>query len=242
MTTLSKVFAVVTTFAALAFMAFAAVTVVAGPNWRTIAEDDAIEDYSYYQYSQSEGESPTWSATRIGAAPATPQTIPSSPALPKVVVAVRKNIANEQRTKIDELQKQVDPLKREIEHARALKELHAKGIELREEELEQEAVALNKAIYDSADQAIQKSIETQKTRRKGEKRRNDVFRIRNQLEEIRTQTYGVTEQQKLLRDRLVRVNGDINRLKDRIRQLEANGVTAGGAKAGAETADGAKAE
>lgn len=226
MTKISKILAIITVAASVAFLGFVAVTVVGGPNWHAEAHDTSIEAYSHYTYQNSGGENPQWSATKL--AINTPQEQPvsgsTSPNLAQTVVAVRQQIKQEQTERIEQLETELDPYDELIAQTRAGQEADLQAIAAREQELVAELNALTEQISDLSDQAIQKSQEAQKSQRITEKRRADVFRMRNQLEEIRTDRFRVAEQIDKLRDQVAQVDANIARLERR-RQLLQNGGT-----------------
>ena len=88
MTLISKILLVLVLFASIAFMGFAAVSAVGGPNWSK--EKDALTDYVFEYQS---GENPTWSVkTRRGQ-----EQLSSSPVLAKVIVVAQKHKIKEKR-------------------------------------------------------------------------------------------------------------------------------------------------
>ena len=105
MTFLSKILLVLVFFASIAFMGFAAVSAVGGPNWSK--EKDALTDYVFEHQA---GENPIWSVkTRRGG-----EQLTTSPVLAKVIVAAQKHKLQQQNEKLDEVTKTIEPLKTSI--------------------------------------------------------------------------------------------------------------------------------
>ncbi len=216
MTKFSKVFAVFVTLASLTFMGFAVATVVGGPNYQA----EQVEQLPDYVFELTPGEKPTWAVkTRRSA-----ETVPASPAtLPGVIVAARKHLDGRLQEEIERLDPQIKVLEGadgKIAEAKKLIEVDRKGLEKREKELNSELAALRATIKDVADQCIKKSQESQAVRAEAARRREDVFRLLNQLEEIRTDHYRAVEQARKLKELLVRVRGSIDRSQHRFVQLQ----------------------
>jgi dGTP triphosphohydrolase len=92
------------------------------------------------------------------------------------------------------------------------------------DQLASELATLNQQIDDAAKQNIAKVEKTQNTLRTNEARREEVYRLLAQLDEIRTDRFQINEQQKRLRDLLIRKQGVVSRLKRRQVQLVRSGA------------------
>ena len=108
-----------------------------------------------------------------------------------------------------------------------------KGMRTRETELVAEFKALQAKITAITKKIVTTTLESRTTRAEANDRREDVFRLQNQIEEIRTDRYRAIEQQKKLRDLLVRLRGSIARAQRRENQIKNllkpyNGETPGG--------------
>ena len=92
------------------------------------------------------------------------------------------------------------------------------------DELARELAALNKSIDDASKQNITTVEKTQSTLRRNENRREEVYRLLSQLDEIRTDLFQINEQTKRLQDLLIRKRGVVSRLKRRQVQLVTSGA------------------
>ena len=92
------------------------------------------------------------------------------------------------------------------------------------DELAQELATLNQQIDGISKKNIAKVEKTQGTLRKNEARREEVYRLLAQFDEIQTDLFQINEQQKRLRDLLTRKRGIVNRLKRRQVQLVRSGA------------------
>lgn len=218
MTKYSKILAVFVLFASLAFMGFAAVNSVGGPNWRAQAEQETD-----YIFEYSGGDNPTWSVKpRRGAEPT---NLKSSPVLAEVLIAARKHKIQQQRAELDRIAKQIPQAEARIKQARELIAIDLQAMARREAQL----AAHVKRLNDEADriglEAVAKANEAQQVRQQAELRRADVFRLKEQLDQAQTDYFQVVEQRRQLEDLLIRTNGVLARLQRRKDQLLDSGAT-----------------
>ena len=83
---------------------------------------------------------------------------------------------------------------------------------------------MNEEVTQVAQDVFRTSQEAQRIREEGERRRDDVFRLRLELEEIQTDHARALKQQEKLRESLITVRGQIERMERRKAQLvEASG-------------------
>jgi hypothetical protein len=218
MTTFGKIFTVFVTFASLSFLGFAAVSTIGGPNFQA-EHVERLPDYVFKKSVSPEGKT-TWAVeTRRSA-----ESVQSSPpTLPAAIVAARKDFDTKLQKEIEELDRQIKVLEGEngrIAEAKRLIELDLKGLEKRAQELQSELDAMRADIKAESDKGIQKSQDSYAVRKEAERRREDVFRLLNHLEEIRTDHYRAVEQARKLEDLLVRIRGSIGRSERRLKQLK----------------------
>lgn len=212
MTKFSKILVVLVTFGSLAFMGAAAVTALVGPNWHAEAEKE-----TGYVFEKKEGETPTWTVkSRL-----TGEELKTSRLLAETVIAARKDRISKQQERLEQLDKRIPAVEKALKEARAVQQTDTKGMQQREIQLAQQLAALNQQIDELTNLGIAKADEAQAIRVEAEKRREDVFRLRNQLDEIRSDTFRIAEQKKQLEDQLVRLNGILSRLDRRQQQLKA---------------------
>lgn len=211
MTLISKILLVLVLFASIAFMGFAAVSAVGGPNWSK--EKDALTDYVFEYQS---GENPTWSVkTRRGG-----EQLSSSPVLPKVIVAAQKHKLQQQNEKLDKVSKTIDPLSKSIQNWKLINKVDKAAMDDRATELGQKIVQLDQQIDQLANEGIKLGQQTLEVNQEASERRADVFRLRDQIDEIRNERFLAEQQQKTLRDYIDRIQGKVQRLQRQKESLE----------------------
>ncbi|WP_417390259.1 hypothetical protein [Gimesia sp.] len=211
MTLLSKILLVLVFFASIAFMGFAAVSAVGGPNWSQ--EKDALTDY-VFEYQA--GENPIWSVkTRRGG-----EQLTTSPVLAKVIVAAQKHKLQQQNEKLDEVTKTIEPLKTSIKRWELINKVDRTAMKDKATELKQKIVQLDQQIIQLANEGIKIGQQTLEVNQEASERRADIFRLRDQIDEIRNERFLAEQQQKTLRDYIDRIQGKVQRLQRQKESLE----------------------
>lgn len=204
MTRLSKILLVLVLSASIAFMGFAAVSAVGGPNW-----EREKEDLTDYLFEFQPGENPTWTVkTRRGG-----EQISTSPVLAKVIVAAQKHQIQQQNEQLDQVSKTIPPLEKAIDNWKQINQVDRQAMATKAEELKQRIAALDTEITRLANEGIKISQQTLEVNQEAAERRSDVFRLQDQIDEIRNETYLAQEQQKSLRDYIARIEGKVQRLQ-----------------------------
>ncbi|WP_417379379.1 hypothetical protein [Gimesia sp.] len=211
MTLLSKILLVLVLFASIAFMGFAAVSAVGGPNWSK--EKDALTDYVFEHQT---GENPTWSVkTRRGG-----EQLSTSPVLAKVIVAAQKHKLQQQNEKLDKVTKTIEPLKKTIKNWELINQVDRTAMKDKAAELKQKMVQVDQQVNQLANEGIKIGQQTLEVNQEASERRADVFRLRDQIDEIRNERFLANQQQKTLRDYIDRIQGKIQRLQRQKVSLE----------------------
>lgn len=219
MTTFSKILALLTTAACIAFLGFVTVSLVAGPNWQ-----GEIHNFPEYVFEYTGGENPTWAAKRrdndqaVGGA---------SPVLPKKLVDVLNEIKREQQAQIALLDNG-DPATRtpgiqELDTyihdpntgIQALLRKDIAALNQYESRLEADLAQVRDAWVNSSREVTELVAEIEGIYLEAERRRGDIYRLENLVAEADTDAYRTIEHQKKLRDVWQRYQGVIGRLKER---------------------------
>jgi ABC-type amino acid transport substrate-binding protein len=217
MTKISKSLCVFVLVACLAFMGVAAVTSIGGANWH-IERDQLTGDYTF---ETTLGETTTYAVKSRQ----TDEQLTASPkSLAASVIAARKDLVEVQKKKIVALKTETTTFKTQHQMWTALTAADEAAMTDRCDQLASELATLNQQIDDAAKQNIAKVEKTQNTLRTNEARREEVYRLLAQLDEIRTDRFQINEQQKRLRDLLIRKQGVVSRLKRRQVQLVRSGA------------------
>jgi len=234
MTTISKTLAVFAAVAAVAFMGFAAVTVVGGPNWEAeMAASDIGEDYVFEKAVSADGKV-TWSAKVRRTQEAIPVSKPGVAA--SAVIAVRQKVANDQKSQLQRIEKLLPSLETGTKQAQTLMAADQVAMKKRLDEMTAELKSIQQQLDAASKKFVKKASETQSKQTEAANRREDVFRLQAEYNEIRTDRDRILRMTKELEKRLIRLNGDVARLERRNQQLMKAGATLPG-NAGATSAE-----
>lgn len=213
MTGLGKAFVVFIAASSIAFMTFAFMQFWwwgAFPNYEAKARE--LDDYSF---TYTPGESPTWTAETHRK-----EAIGTSPLLAKVLADAYTHKAGKIQEELTAVQARVPVLQEEItKYETAIKQDDA-GIAARQKAILKELSDLQQSIEEASTEGTAKTVEAEQTRQVAELRREDIFRLKEQLDEITTERQRVEELQKQVRDLIIRVKGNKLRLLKRNQQLK----------------------
>ena len=212
--TMSKCLTVFVAAASLAYLGIAAVSTAGGPNWEA-----KLNELPEYTFQQSQGETPIWSVkTRMSGEDV--RSRGDFRKLPTAIVAARGHWKARQQKRIDELQSVQRRDQAKLTEAKQLIEVDLQAIENRFSQMAAELVDLQREIAEKVDEGIRLAEATQVVQADTNKRREEVFRLQRELEEIRTDKFRVLALERKLRDRLVLLESNIDRLERRNRQLK----------------------
>lgn len=219
MTTISKILCVFVLTVSLGFLGVAAVTSVGGANWQ-VERDEVTGDYSF-ESTTSEATGTTYS---VKARRGDRQLVQGAKSLAAAVISARKDMVTQQNAQITKLQEETQAAETEMAAWQGTVSVDEAAMTARCDELAQELATLNQQIDGISKKNIAKVEKTQGTLRKNEARREEVYRLLAQFDEIQTDLFQINEQQKRLRDLLTRKRGIVNRLKRRQVQLVRSGA------------------
>lgn len=217
MTKLSKSLAVALFVGCLAFLGFAGVVVVGGPNWESEAEE--LSD-SYVFEQEGAGEETQWkvwtrAASRTGGPP-----LAQSKVLADVVLKAYKDQEQQQRDKLSQLSDDIPKAQQERDEARKLIEADVPALEAKIKQLSDELAQLQEQYNQVAQEVFRTAQSAETIRKEAERRRDDVYRQRLELAEIEADRQRAQRQEEKLRETLVSVRGQIQRLQQRQAQLQ----------------------
>lgn len=165
-----------------------------------------------------------------GSAPTGESLQRDSAVLAQVIIAARKDLKKEQDDEKERLRREIEGyeenerkvpgLQDKIKRAKAEIEADTRAMEKREKQLVDELQRIQKAISDVTESAQKQSVEANQLRNLATRRREDVFRLENQLKELQTDKFRAVEQRKKLDDLLIRLQSKVDRLKRRNKQLK----------------------
>lgn len=215
MNSLGKTLVVFVTATSLGFAAFALSLVSGGPNWKGEAESAEITDD--FVITTTPGEKPSYAVKtrRTGEAVGS-----STPLLAEAVVAARQRQLKDAKEQQTQLTQKIDQIKPVIAGIKALIPVDEAGVKVRSEAFEKQVAELNTAIQAATTDFTAKGGEIQQTRKTAQERREEGFRLKNQLELLRNDLFAAEKQQKSLEDELIRAEENLKRLERREKQLK----------------------
>lgn len=206
---ISRVLAVFITVASIAFATFAIMQVWwfdAFPNYNALANDFEEASFKF-----TPGENPTYAATLTR----TGENISSSPLLAKVLLDAYKKVTTDKNTELQAIQ---DPPMTADDYL-TLVEQDKVAVQKTYDLQHQELAQIQAFIAQKTAEAAEINNQTIAKRKEAELRRQDVFRQHEQLDELRVERKRLADLQELLRDMIMRVEGNLIRLQNRNQQL-----------------------
>jgi len=224
MTKFSKVLVVFIAAASIAFMAFAGAIGFAGPNWNSEADSSDLADYAF---TATEGEKTTYAVSYLHGPGGEPEQVKSgTPVLAEAIIAARQHMLQQHNDKIGRIDNVLQPLQDKIKETRQLTAVDQVALQKFDQALTARVQQLQTQVEDISKQFVSLSIETQQNRIAATQRREDVFRLTNQLEILRAEVFRIQEQQTLLRDALYRLEGKVDTASRTNQKLKTGGVKA----------------
>lgn len=213
MSAFAKVLAVFLTAASVCFFAFALLQFTYAsefPNWE--AKTKSLTDYVFEQSDEG-----TWSSKHRR----TSESAGQSPVLAKVVRDTLRKKSQEDQANLTQLQERNEQLTQQIAAQKAAMPVEVAAIKAAESELRANFnLNMNeKEVLQS--NTVAKVDESQSKRHEVERRRNDIFRLQEQLDEVRTDQVRISRIQEQLIDLIMRAEGELGLLLRRNQQLQA---------------------
>ena len=219
MTKLSKILCVFVVTSCLAFLGVATVLPLTGVNWdRERAE---LAGDFLFESTTSEADGKTWSVkTRRG----DKSLVSGAKSKAAVVLASRRHMVKEQTQKISDLKTRIPKVQQQVTYWTTTTTVDRKAIGDRNAKLAQDLAALNQTLDELTKSNILLGNDTFANLQLAKSRREEVHRLLDQFSEVQTDLYQINEQQKRLRDLLVRTRGVVDRLERRQTQLVKSGA------------------
>jgi SMC interacting uncharacterized protein involved in chromosome segregation len=210
MTKFAKCLVVFAVGASFAFLGFAWVSMMGGPNWG--AEAAALPGYEF-----TKGEDGKWKVTERATGQSV--TVKSPTVRAAAILAAREDLTKRREDEIKNLSGPTAAYKKKLDEAKQFNAADTKAMEARVKELNAQLEALNTQILALSSNIVKQSQNVQQVRDEAAKRRADVFRLTRELAEIKTDHFRSEELERKLRDQLVRLDGVIASLESRNKQL-----------------------
>jgi chromosome segregation ATPase len=212
MTKFGKCLVVFAVAASFAFLGFAWVSMMGGPNWD--AEAGALPGYAI----QKSGDK--WTVNeRVGGATVSVQRSTVEAA---AIIAARDDLQKKQEAEIKRLNQETKEFQTATAEIRKLTAADLKALEARVAELNKQLEGINSKILSLSNDVVKRSQEAQAVRTEATKRREDVFRLTRELHEIRADNFRADALQKRLHEQLIQLNGVELALQSRNKQLQSD--------------------
>jgi septal ring factor EnvC (AmiA/AmiB activator) len=215
MNSFGKILVVFVTASSLGFAAFTLSLVAGGPNWEGDAESEELTND--FVFTVTAGDRPSYSVkTRR-----TDQPVGSAtPVLAEAVVAARKKQIDDLKAEETTLNNNIARVKPMIDEMRSFIPPDRGGMTTRALFFDKILKQLSTDIQTVTDDIAKKAAAIQQLQKTAQERRDEAYRLKNQLELLRTDLSVLKEQQKILEDELVRVQENQLRLERREKQLK----------------------
>lgn len=215
MTRISKILAVFLAVGSLAFAGFAIATTFGGPDWQALLDDPM---FNGYKIARTGGEKPLWEATRAS----DEEKIGSSRRLPEVIVKVMDDILKRQSERTQQLGAEEQALRSRIQLLELSLAADIEALKAFDQAQRQRIADLRKQGDDVAARAISATADAQKLENIIATRREDILRLRQQVEELQTDSFRLEQIRKQLANELIQMQGLVNRAQARQRQLDSD--------------------
>jgi hypothetical protein len=219
MTRFSKVLAVFVFSASLAFMGFAMVTVLGGPNW-DLKVDALARDHSLsFEYR---GKESGWDVKDHRKQP--PEQVATGKSLPEVVVKAQRKLIDVRKAESEAIAKETEEVvKRQAREQPAIA-TDVAAFEKRFQVLIQQLKELHLQAIEESKKAVTKSEEAKAIRQVAALRRDELIQLRNQLDVLRTQKSTALKEQKRLEDLVNQAKAVLADVELRKELLESDGA------------------
>ncbi len=172
-----------------------------------------LEDYSF---EAQQGEKITWTVTpRIGES----STVASNESIFVAVTKARNHMKQRLQRESSEMNEALNGVKNQLALVTAQQQQDLEAMARRAEELEADVAAYESEVIAKSGEFQDLSVQGRVIRDETASRREDVARLRLELEELRTHLYELTELRRTLTDRLLRIRLDNQSLEVRESQI-----------------------
>ncbi|MEX0728245.1 MAG: hypothetical protein WD065_18390 [Planctomycetaceae bacterium] len=218
MANLGKVLVFATMVFSLVFMGTALAVYYGGPNWE--AQIENLPEYLFEKSPTIPGQRPTWTAVKNPTnAKDQQEQVNSGVVLPKVIIATQAHKLQRQRDAIGVLQPQIEQIQQQMTYTKSLIDADMIALTTKEEQLVQELKVLDEDIEELKQQAITQTQLAFTIQEETERRREDVFRMAQFLDSLRTDLSFAQQLQEELRTQIAPIEINNGYLESREKQL-----------------------
>ncbi len=215
MNSIGKILVVFVTASSMGFLAFVVALRNGGPDWQ--GEMRSPELQKEFVFTTDPGEKVMYSAKHRRTET---EVSPKTPILAEVILKSRKRLEDDANKKMQELNPQVQPLTDRLALIKKLIPEDDAGVQFRIIKYEEQIEKLVAQLKQVGDEFSAKTLETQDVMRLAQDRREEGYRLSNQLELLRNDKFAALQQQKVLEFELIRLEENRQRLQRRQKQLK----------------------
>ena len=213
LTRISKILAVFFVVGSLAFMGFAIAVTFGEPDLLQALSDKAFNGYTVIK---QEGAGGLWEAKRGRDG----GSVASSKVLPEVLVKVLNEVDQANRQEIQALKERQDALQLKRDQLVAARIGDEIALQTYESEARRQLASLRQQEADKAAEVISATTQAQKLEVSVAARREDVFRLKQQVREIQADNYRLQQIQAQLENLQVQLQDEVTRSEERKAQLQ----------------------
>lgn len=217
MTRIGKLLAIFVTIASLSFVGFAIATVFGGPDWQSVMQ---ARYFDGYRISKSAGPDGTWSAIRGS----DEQQVASSKILPEVLAKVMDEVHSTNQQRIQELQAKLPVLEARVAELAAAREADKKALDVYVERRRAEVEKVRQQNDTTSAQVVTATTEAQKLENLIIARREDILRLKQQVEELRSDLFRLQEIEAQLENLQNQVDGNLANARLREKMLKERSI------------------
>ena len=215
MNTIGKILVVFVAVSSFSFLAFVLALRNGGPDWRgEVRSPDLQRDFVF---TTEPGETVSYSVKHRRSESS---VVDKAKVLAEAVLKSRKRLEDDLNKRQQELNPQAQPIQDAIKATVDTIAADAKGVEVREQNYNDTLAKLWTEVQTVGDEFSELTIQTQEKLRIAEERRDEGYRLSNQLDLLRNDKFAADEQRKVLEDELFRLEENKRRLQKRQIQLK----------------------
>lgn len=208
--TIGRVLTILIAICSVAFMSFAISRWVTVPD--RVSEARQLDGFIL---TRTEGETPSWSAS----ARLSGESVSTSTNISQVLEAMYKRGTQDAQAELTGYQEEIPFLEEDISAAKASIEQDSAAVVVKAEQLMAGMKQLDEVVNQLTAEAEREKANAQKTQQTRERRRSDVYRVREELTEVVIDLFRASQLQTQLTDMIRRVQGNVVKLQTRQQQL-----------------------
>ncbi len=205
----SRLLAIVVTVLSIAFLGFAGVVTLGGPNWDATAR--SLKDY---QFTHAPGPNGQWTATSPDG-----ESVGSSPLLPGAIVAALDDTNKKLQGQLGELNDRDPQLRDSIQKIERQIAADREALTASLARKQQQLKDLQEQTAELSDQIVQQTTQGIAVEEVVSDRRSDVFRLTNQLAVLRADEARIEQIRQQMADLIEQINADLDKARRREQQL-----------------------